>query len=257
MTQELNLNIGIEEYIEHLTATGQKPSTIGTAKRSLALFQEELGPNKVIAKILPVHVAGFFNGARTNTQPGKDGPKPRARASILQIRRIIRAALVWWKEQGYLETVPLPKDERHFLKENKGKKTKTVEPAPAPEASDDQPLELSDDAKAGLKAQANALNNELLGSDEPTEAKPEPATDQDPDPATQHGYEQPEPANDERQYVHCPKTDQRRAVEVCLANGCFSKAQAKRCPHWKQWKAEGLVSNDGKGSKATKEDTRG
>jgi hypothetical protein len=111
-TKEVELHIGIEEYIEHLTAIGKKPSTVGTAKRTMALFGEHLGAKKVVAKIMPVHVAGFFKSEAATILKGK----ARAKASILQIRRIVRNALVWWHEQGYLVSVPLPKDENRFIR---------------------------------------------------------------------------------------------------------------------------------------------
>jgi hypothetical protein len=133
-TQELELHMGIERYIEHLVATGQKASTVGTAKRSLALFDEALGAKKVIAKILPVHVAGFFKSEAATTQPGKDGPKPRAEASILQIRRIVRSALVWWYEQGYAAGVAIPKEDKRFLEPRKSRQTE-AQPAPQEEAT--------------------------------------------------------------------------------------------------------------------------
>lgn len=110
-TVELKLHTGIEEYLEHLTAIGKKASTVGTAKRTLALFEEHLGAGKVIAKIMPVHVAGFFKSDAATTLRDK----PRAKASILQIRRIVRGALVFWHDQGYMATVPLPKAEKKYL----------------------------------------------------------------------------------------------------------------------------------------------
>ena len=109
--QEMELTIGIEEYLEHLKAMGKKPSTMGTATRALKLLRLHLGSDKVIAKILPVHVAGFFKSEAATTLRGK----PRAKASILQIRLIIRGSLVWWQEQGYVATAPLPSDEKRFL----------------------------------------------------------------------------------------------------------------------------------------------
>ena len=133
-TQELELHIGIEEFVEHLVATGQKPSTVGTAKRTLALFEEGLGAKKVIAKIMPVHVAGFFKSEAATMQPGKDGPKPRAAASVLQIRRIVRSALVWWREQGYAATVAIPKEDKRFIEPRKSRKTE-AQPAPQNEAA--------------------------------------------------------------------------------------------------------------------------
>jgi len=130
---ELSIGIGIEEYIEHLAAIGKKASTVGTAKRTMALFQENLGAKKAIAKIMPVHVAGFFKSDAATTLRDK----PRAKASILQIRRIVRGALVFWHEQGHLETVPLPKDEKKFLEPRKSQKTKAEATEAQPAASAD------------------------------------------------------------------------------------------------------------------------
>jgi len=129
-TTELELSIGIEEYIEHLAAIGKKASTVGTAKRTMSLFGEHLGAKKVIANLMPVHVAGFFKSDTATTLRDK----PRAKASILQIRRIVRGALVFWHEQGYLDNVPLPKAEKEkFLKpKTNGKgKAETTDAQPA------------------------------------------------------------------------------------------------------------------------------
>lgn len=111
-------------YLEHLKAIGKKPSTIGTAKRTLDLLIGEMGEEKEVAKILPLHVGKFFKSEAATTQPGKDGRKPRAEASQLQIRRIVRGALIWWKDQNYSEKIPLPASEKKFL-EPKVKKVAT------------------------------------------------------------------------------------------------------------------------------------
>ena len=131
MSTSMNLKDAAAQYIQRLETTGQKPSTVGTAKRTLDLLIAEMGAGKVVDKILPVHIAGFFKSEAATVQPGKDGPKPRAQASILQIRRIVRSALVWWQGQGYLDAVPLPKTEQRFLASRNGKKTmvETAEPA--------------------------------------------------------------------------------------------------------------------------------
>ena len=121
-TQERELHIGIEEYIEHLGAIGKKASTIGTARRTLMLLEEHLGADKVIAKIMPVHVSGFFKSEAATTLRGK----PRAKASILQIRRIVRSALVWWHEQGNVASVPLPKEERRFVEQRRAEDADTA-----------------------------------------------------------------------------------------------------------------------------------
>ena len=119
----VNLKDASEQYLENLKAIGKKPSTLGTTRRTLDLLIAELGEDKEVGKILPLHVDKFFKSEAATMQPGKDGLKPRAQASILQIRRIVRSALVYWHKQGYCKNVALPKTERKFL-ETKQKKAK-------------------------------------------------------------------------------------------------------------------------------------
>jgi len=112
-------------YLEHLKSIGKKPSTLGTTRRTLDLLIAEMGEDKEVGKILPLHVDKFFKSEAATMQPGKDGLKPRAEASVLQIRRIVRASLVWWHKQSYSKDVALPKTERKYL-EPKAKKAKTA-----------------------------------------------------------------------------------------------------------------------------------
>ena len=104
-----------EAYNAHMKEKGQSASTLGTIQRTLALMLEEMGENREVGKILPVHVDKFFKSEKATMQPGKDGMKPRAQASVLQIRRITRMALVWWKEAGYTERLAIPGDEKKFV----------------------------------------------------------------------------------------------------------------------------------------------
>jgi len=124
MTNETNATgITLKEaaaaYVEHMRAQGQSSSTLGTIERTLRLLQDEMGEEKELAKILTVHVDKFFKSGTATMQPGRDGAKPRAAASILQIRRIVRMALVWWHEQGWIERLPLPATERKFTEKHK------------------------------------------------------------------------------------------------------------------------------------------
>ena len=139
MSTSINLKDGAAQYIEHLEAVGKKPSTVGTARRTMDLFVGHLGEGKEVAKILPVHVAGFFKSEAATTLNGK----PRAKASILQIRRIVRGALVFWHEQGLLDNVPLPKTEKKFLEPRKDGKAR----AEANAQSDDAQPEATADSK--------------------------------------------------------------------------------------------------------------
>ena len=130
MSTSINLKDGAAQYIEHLEAIGKKPSTVGTARRTMDLFVGHLGEGKEVAKILPVHVAGFFKSEGATTL----NEKPRAKASILQIRRIVRSALVFWHEQGYAATVAIPKEDKRFIEPRKSRKTE-AQPAPQNEAA--------------------------------------------------------------------------------------------------------------------------
>ena len=130
--KQITLKNAAESYIQHLQDKGQKPSTVGTARRTLALLVAEMGEKKDVAKILPVHVNKFFNSEPATMLRGK----PRAQASVLQIHRVVRAALVHWHHRRWLASVPLPASDKHFLepkekKGNKGKQgKKTVAPKP-------------------------------------------------------------------------------------------------------------------------------
>jgi len=103
-TQSITVKAGAAAYIVHLAGAGNKPSTIGTVKRTLDLLVTAMGEDKEVGKILAVHVDGFYKSEAATMLKGK----PRAQASILQIRRIVRAALVWWHEQGYSDKLALP-----------------------------------------------------------------------------------------------------------------------------------------------------
>ena len=137
MSTKINLKDAAEQYIKHLEEVGKKPSTVGTARRTMDLFVGHLGEAKEVGKILPVHVAGFFKSEAATMLKGK----PRAEASILQIRRIVRGALVYWHEQGLLKDVPLPKADKKFLEPRKSRKAKAEPTEPQPEPTEPEPVE--------------------------------------------------------------------------------------------------------------------
>jgi len=223
MARDIDIKTAIAQHIDHLKTTGRKKSTVNTTLRSLELLEADLGATKIVSKIMPMHIAVFFKSEPANIIISQDGPRPRAATSILQIRRNIRSALVWWTEQGYIDAVPLPKEERRFVKDasevNKKKGVRKAAKKKGPTADTT--------AKEGPQ-ELHSLSTE----------EPEPTTE------TITEAEANEPANEqpeEREYVDCPKTHARRDSLICKTNGCFSKAQAKRCPHWKRWMAEGKV----------------
>ncbi len=142
MTTNIYLPKAVEKYVDGLVTKGQTENTVGTARRILARFTEKLGADKVVANILPVHVAGFYAAATA----AKSNGKPMAKATALQIKRVVRAFLVWAQEQNYIDRLAVPGDEKEIaLKkiaalENKPEdEGKTTRPAPKPGAKAARP----------------------------------------------------------------------------------------------------------------------
>ena len=102
----------IPEYLAHLKSQGKKESTRYTVNLNLNLMVKHFGEGKEVAKILPAHVSSFFKSDLATTVHGR----PRSEPTILQIKRITRQFLVWANEQGYISSIPLPADEKRFLK---------------------------------------------------------------------------------------------------------------------------------------------
>jgi hypothetical protein len=57
-------------------------------------------------------VAGFFKSELATTVRGRQ----RSKATVLQIRRITRQFLVWAHQKGYVERIPLPREEMAFVR---------------------------------------------------------------------------------------------------------------------------------------------
>ena len=84
-----------EAYVRHLEAQGKRPSTCATTKRTLALFVAHLGAEREVDKVVAKDLDDFFASEAATKQQGK----PRAPASIAQLRGIVRATFAWWQKQ--------------------------------------------------------------------------------------------------------------------------------------------------------------
>jgi len=112
MTKQKTLKQALPEYLKHLEEIGKSKSTRYTVNLDINLLMAYLGEEKELKKILPVHIAGFFKSEPATKTHGK----PRSKATILQIRRITRQFLIWMHEKGYVDRVPLTKDEMKIAK---------------------------------------------------------------------------------------------------------------------------------------------
>ena len=162
--KQINLQQAVESYIQHLQDKGQKPSTVGTARRTLALLVAEMGEKKDVAKILPVHVNKFFNSEAATMLKGK----PRAQASVLQIRRVVRGALMHWHHRRWLASVPLPASDKHFLepKEKKGKQGKKTTDSKPKKARDDNKRKAAVESDTAAEPTAPADSIQIVREDE-------------------------------------------------------------------------------------------
>jgi hypothetical protein len=115
MSKEITMKAAMRKYLEHLEGLGKSQSTRQTVDRDLQLLAAYLGDEKIVSKIIPVHVANFFRSEPVNKIG--DPPRDRRPATVLQIKRITRQYLLWAQEQGYLTRAPLPKEEAKFVKE--------------------------------------------------------------------------------------------------------------------------------------------
>ena len=119
MTTIKTLKEAIPEYVKVLEEKGKSKSTRYTVNLDLNYLLNFLGEKKELKNILTVHIAKFFKSDVVN----KSKDKPRSIHTINQIKRITRQFLVWCKEQGFIDVLPLTKEESKFLDGNK-KKTK-------------------------------------------------------------------------------------------------------------------------------------
>jgi hypothetical protein len=149
-----------EAYVAHMKEKGQSASTLGTIQRTLALLLEEMGEDKEVGKILPVHVDKFFKSEKATQQPGKDGMKPRAQASVLQIRRITRMALVHWHEQGLIAKVPVPGSEKHLVEKAEQRAAERTEAEAKPKKG--RKVKSEPEAAGSYEPQADAAPSEQV-----------------------------------------------------------------------------------------------
>lgn len=138
----MKLTEAIEQYTKQLEAEGKKPSTVKTTGRILKRLIETWGEQKELEKVLPVHVAGFFNGDATTGRGSEANASQSAVQTVLQIRRTVRHFLLWCQAQGWIKDVPLPKDEKEKLTPKKpGRKPAAEKKVATPKTEPDTDVE--------------------------------------------------------------------------------------------------------------------
>jgi hypothetical protein len=94
-----------ERYIEHLIASGKSPGTAMSYLLDITTATKFLGEDTKILSITPDDVRRFNDSAVVMRK--KNG-QPKAAPSYLKSQRVLRLALVWAAEQGWIESAPIP-----------------------------------------------------------------------------------------------------------------------------------------------------
>ena len=121
------LKTAVEKYMEHLEAEGKTERTRYTYHMDLKLALEHFGEEKDIAKLIPAQVAKFFTSDLVTKVP-KSG-RDKSQITITKTKRVFRQMLVFCRDQGWIEKLPLTKDEAAKVKD----KAEPEEPAEAAE----------------------------------------------------------------------------------------------------------------------------
>ena len=94
-------------YLEHLQKQGKREATIKTYGRDFEQIETFFGVDRKLSAILPAHVGKFFKSDALLKLPSG---KKRAEPTIQKTKRVLRMFLVWARETGRIDKLPLPKD---------------------------------------------------------------------------------------------------------------------------------------------------
>jgi len=104
---EKTLHEAVQEHLEYLKGQGKSERTLYTYSKDLEQVEAFFGLGKKLSAILIPHVSGFL---KSDALLKMRGDKDRSEITIKKTVRVFRTFLVWAKEQGYIDKLPLPKD---------------------------------------------------------------------------------------------------------------------------------------------------
>ena len=95
-----------QAYLEHLKSQGKKERTVYTYGKDFEQIEGFFGADRKLKGILAPHVGKFFRSDALLKLPSG---KQRAEPTVKKTMRVLRMFLVWAKETGRIEKLPLPK----------------------------------------------------------------------------------------------------------------------------------------------------
>jgi hypothetical protein len=102
---DLALATFCEHYLTHLAESGKSLGTCFSYRLELKTALDALGAETKLGDLAPAQVLVFFGSDKVNkTRTGR----PKSPLSISKTQRVLRLALVWAQEKGWIEKAPLP-----------------------------------------------------------------------------------------------------------------------------------------------------
>ena len=104
---ERTLGQAMVEYLEQLKTDGKSERTIYTYSRDAEQIIGFFGSDRKLSAILTPHVGKFLKSDALLRLPnGTERAEPTVRKTV----RVLRMFLVWARDNGYIDKLPLPKD---------------------------------------------------------------------------------------------------------------------------------------------------
>jgi len=104
---EKTLGEVLAEYLEHLKQEGKSERTIYTYQKDAEQIMGFFGADRKLTSILTPHVGKFL---KSDALLKMHGDRNRSEVTVRKTIRVFRMFLIWAKEIGYIERLPLPKD---------------------------------------------------------------------------------------------------------------------------------------------------
>jgi len=94
-------------YLEHLRTQGKKERTLYTYGKDFEQIEAFFGAERKLSAVLIPHVGKFFKSDALLKLPNG---RERSAPTVEKTKRVLRMFLIWAKETGRIDKLPLPKD---------------------------------------------------------------------------------------------------------------------------------------------------
>jgi hypothetical protein len=144
----VTLKEAVEAYLEHLVASGTKPTTVQVYRNSLDLAITHFGADRKLDSILVAHTGKYFVSSLLNVLPSG---KPKAEPTIKQNKRVFRQMMEFAQTKGWISgQLPIPKAELQHARQK---------PIPSSNQGTDQPeAETPEPVEAEAQVEAETQN---------------------------------------------------------------------------------------------------